>query len=128
MNRGAKLSFYGQDDSGRPIALDPQHPAHLNLANGNARVFLLFLGLAPGSGPDGDAAIADVRRAIMRARATFDRRAPKFTRRGSDTKRPGRCRVIESELDAAYLERRLHDLERFVEAVVERGASSVYWA
>jgi hypothetical protein len=109
--------------------LDHGDAAYLNLSNTNARAFLLlFLGLAPGVDLLGGVGMPEARRAIMRARATFDRRVARFTREGSDTKRPGRCRVIEGGIDEDYFQRRLDAFERFLDAVAERGARSVYWA
>jgi hypothetical protein len=46
--------------------------------------------------------MAEVRRAAIRARATFDRRVGTFTREGSDTKRSGGVRVIEGGIDVDY--------------------------
>jgi hypothetical protein len=63
----------------------------------------------------------------MRARATFDRHVGEFTREGSDTRRPGRCRVIEGGIDPDYFSMRLDSFERFLNAVAERGARSIWW-
>jgi hypothetical protein len=122
------VSFYGKRADGEPVMLDYEDPAYLNMASANARVFLLFLGLEPGEEPCGEVGMPEARRAVMRARATFDRRASQFTRPGSDTKRPGRVRVVQGGLDEDYLALRLDSFERFLGAVVERGATSVYWA
>ena len=70
----------------------------------------------------------EARRAVMRARATFERRADAFARTGSDTKRPGRARVVECGVDREYLSRRVDDFERFLNVVVDKGATSIYWA
>lgn len=102
--------------------------AHLNMASANARAFLQFLGIEPGDEPAGEITVPEARRAIMRARATFERHVGQFTREGSDTKRPGQCRVIEGAIDSGYLARRVDDFEHFLNAVVERGATSIYWA
>jgi hypothetical protein len=118
------VSFYGLKADNEPIMLDFEHAAHLNLAT---RMFLSFLGFEPGEGPDGEATIPDARRAIMRARATFDRRVSNFTREGSDTKRPGQLRVIEGGLGEDYHARRLDDFERFINTITEMGAVSFYW-
>jgi len=121
------VSFYGMTADREPIALDIEDPAHLNLANGKARSFLGFLGLEPGEDLYGETSLPEVRRAIMRARATFKRTVGCFAREGSDTMRPGRCRVVEGGIDAGYFARRLDDFERFLGAVAERGARSIYW-
>ncbi len=121
------VSFYGLTPNNEPIHLDFEDPNFLNLANGNARPFLLFLGLDPGEHLDGRASLPDARRAVMRARATFNRRVGGFTREGLNRKHPGRCRLIEGGIDADYFWERLAMFERFLIAVAERGASSIYW-
>ena len=122
-------TFYGQRADGTPIMLDIEDPAYLNLNFGNAYALLGLLGLDPGPGHlNGEATLPDCRRAVIRARATFERRAPQHTREGSDTKRPGRVRVIEGDLDVEGLERRLNNFEKFLNVVAEKGATSIYWA
>jgi hypothetical protein len=125
--RWVSTSFYGRRRDGTAVFLDVEDPRWLNFSCANARAFLAFLRLDPGPGPDGEATLPEVRRAVIRARATFDRRAPKFTRASSDTQSVGQCRVIVGGIEEAYFERRLGDFERFVDAVVERGATSIYW-
>lgn len=122
------VSFYGRGPNGKSVALDHEDPAHFNLSNANARAFLRFLVLEPGDEPSGEVGLPETRRAIMRARATFDRRVRGYTREGGDTKRPGRCRVIAAGIDAPYFARRLDDFERFLDAVAEKGARSIYWS
>jgi len=122
------IEFYGKKSSGEAIMLDFDHSAFLSMSSGNGRAFLEFLSIEPGSEPSGEITMPEARRAVMRARATFERRAPKFTREGSDTKRPGRARVIEGELGTEYFERRLDDFEKFLNAVASVGATSIYWA
>ncbi len=121
------VSFYGLDAEGRRITLDIAHPASLNMANGNARNVLEFLGLDPGDGPSGEVSLVEARRAVIRARATFGRRAPTFIRPPTDTRRPGRARVIVAGIDEDYLVRRLDDFERFLAAVATKGAISIRW-
>jgi hypothetical protein len=53
----------------------------------------------------------------MRARATFERRVWRYTREDSDTKLPGRCRMIERGVGADYFETRLDDFETFLGVV-----------
>ena len=121
------VTFYGRRTDGTSIALDIEDSRWLNFSSSNARAFLAFLKLDPGHGPDGEATLFEVRRAVIRARATFEQRAPKFTRVGSNTKHVGLCRVVVGGIDEVYLARRLDDFERFVEVVVEQGATSIYW-
>jgi hypothetical protein len=125
--RLVSTSFYGRRRDGSSIFLDIEDPRWLNFSCANARAFLLFLRIDPGPGPDGEATLPEVRRAVMRARATFDRRAPKFTRAGSDSQHIGACRVIVGGIDEAYLARRLDDFVTFVDVVVEMGAVAIYW-
>lgn len=54
----------------------------------------------------------EARRAILYARATFERRASKFTRASLDTKRSGHARVISGGIGEDYLARRVNDFER----------------
>jgi hypothetical protein len=121
------VTFYGMTADREHISLDLHHPAYLNLSSANARAFLLFLGLEPGPEPSGEAPLSEARRGIMRARATFARRVRGYTRKSSDTMRPGQCRVIEGGLDVAYFARRIDDFERFVDAVAAKGATLIYW-
>lgn len=122
------IEFYGKKTDGEPIMLDFEHPAFISMSNANGRAFLEFLGIDPGPEPAGEITMPEARRAVMRARATFERRAPQFTREESDTKRPGRARVIESGIDVEYFERRLNDFEKFLNAVAEHDAAFIYWA
>ena len=122
------VTFYGRRPDRETIALDLEDPAYLNMASGNARAFLLFLGLQPGDDLCGECTLSEARRAIIRARATFDRRVGGFTQGGSDTKRPGRCRVIAGGIGEGYFARRIDDFERFLNVVAEKGARSIWWA
>lgn len=120
------ITFYGKRSDGSMIRIPLDHPAHVNVANGNAIALLGLLGL--GDELQGDVSLPEARRAVIRARATFDRRAGGFTREPADVKRPGHARVIVAGIDVGYLDRRLADFERFVLFVAERGAVAVYWA
>jgi len=122
------VEFYGQKSDGAAIMLDFDHPAFISMSSSNGRAFLEFLGIEPGPEPAGEVTMPEARRAVMRARATFERRAPQFIREGSDTKKPGRVRVIEGGIGTDYFERRLDDFEKFLNAVAEAGATSIYWA
>jgi hypothetical protein len=121
------VTFYARRDNGSPIALDIEHPAYLNMASANARAFLLFLHVEPGDEPSGEIPIHEARRAIIRARATFDRRVGSFVRESSDTKRPGMVRVVVGGIDDAWFERRLADFERFLVVVGDLGATMIWW-
>lgn len=121
------VSFYARGADGGLIHLDLDDPAFLNMASANARLFLEFLRIEPGPDLDGEISLPDARRAVMRARATFDRRAPSFTREQSDVTRAGQARMITADLDVEYLGKRLDALQRFLDEVVERGAVSVLW-
>jgi hypothetical protein len=122
------VDFYGKDCHGLPIMLGHEHPDAINMSSGNGRAFLEFLGVEPGPEPYGELPMPLARRAVMRARATFGRRAGLFTRPSMDTQRLGLARVVIVGLDVDYLARRLDDFERFLNAVTERGAVSIYWA
>lgn len=108
------------------IRIPIDHPAHVNIANGNAVALLGLLGL--GDELQGEVSLPEARRAVIRARALFDRRAVGLTRGLADTKGPGHARVIVAGIDDNYLWRRLADFDRFVMFVAEKGAVSIYWA
>ena len=120
------ITFYGQRADGSIIKIPLDHSAHVNVANGNAVLLLGLLGL--GGELQGEVSLPVARRAVIRARATFDRRAGSFTREPGDVKRSGHARVIVAGIDTGYLVRRLADFERFVLFVAARGAVAVYWA
>jgi hypothetical protein len=121
------ITFYGRRRDGSSVFLDIEDPNWVNMASANARAFLALLGLDPGSGPEGEATLPQVRRAVIRARATFERRAPRFTRAPTETTPLGTCRVFVGGIDESYFERKLDDFEKFVDAVVEMGATSISW-
>lgn len=121
---------------------DPQDdltdPRNVNLANTNARAFLAFLDLQDQREDlYGEAPIPEVRRAIMRARATFHQRAyfvrspqiingsPRVNDDGSVELRP--VRVWIGGIDEEYLMRQLDKLEVLVEELAERGATHLGW-
>lgn len=120
------VTFYGTTIEGTRVSIPPEHPRFLNLANGNACKFLLFLGL--GDALCGEVRLPEARRAIIRTRASFDRRVHAFTRDSSDFKRPGKARVLTRGIDQEYFERRLDDFERFIDFLAESGAIGVQWA
>ena len=122
------VTFYGRRPDGSAVTLDIENAAYLNMNSANARAFLLFLGLEPGDEPYGETTMPEARRAVMRARATFDRNVGKFTREGSDTKKPGQCRVITGAIDESYFAMRLDAFEKLLAVVSAKGATSIYWA
>lgn len=121
------VTFYGLTADNQPIMLDFEDLAYLNMNNGNAHAFLAFLGLPGCDESSGDASVPDTRRAIIRARATFEKKVGNFTREGSDTKRPGRPRVLQGGIGEDYFAMRLDSFEKFLNVVVEKGATSIYW-
>jgi hypothetical protein len=120
------ITFYGQRADGSMIRIPLDHPAHMNIANGNAIALLGLLGL--GDELHGEVSLPEARRAVIRARATFDRRAGEFKREPADMMRPGQARVIVAGIDDNYLRRRLADFERFLLFVAEEAAVVAYWA
>lgn len=120
------ITFYGQRADGSMIRIPFDHPAHLNVANGNAVALLGLLRL--GQELQGQVSVPEARRAVIRARATFDRRAGGFTREPADVKRPGQARVIVAGIDDNYRRRRVDDFDRFFTFVAEKGAVSIHWA
>ena len=91
------ISFYGLAAGRRVVALDFE--ARLSLSREDACSWLKFLGLESGDGrePYGEVTMHDVRRALMR--------------------------VGNGSVSAS----RLADFESFINAVVEKGAISIYW-
>ena len=59
------VSFYGLTADRKPIGLDIEDPAHLNMASSNARAFLLFIGIEPGADPSGEVTMPEARRSVM---------------------------------------------------------------
>jgi hypothetical protein len=118
---------------------DLADPRNVNLANLNARAFLVFLGVQDQrEGLYGEVPIPEVRRAIIRARATFHQRARSFVRGseivhgkprvnhdGTVELRP--VRVWVGGIDEEYLMRQLDTLEVLVGELAERGATHLGW-
>jgi len=117
---------------------DFEDPRWMNLSCMNARTFLVFLGIEFGEDLYGEMPIPEIRRMILRARNTFDRRAPHFVRSpetihgtprsnpdGTVSLRP--IRVWIGGIDKDYLARQLDRLEVLVEALAERGATHLRW-
>ena len=108
----------------------------LNLANGNARAFLEFLGLYDDrAGIDGIVDMPTARRAVIRSRATFDRNVERHTRQ---EERQGHVvidgvthldipRLHIGGIDADYFTRRLADFASLVEGAAALGATHIGW-
>lgn len=121
------VTFSARRDDGSSISLDIEHPNFLNMSSANARAFLLFLNIEPGDEPSGSISIYEARRAVIMARATFERRVDAYVREGSDTKKPGMVRVVVGGMDEAYFQRRRDDFERFLGVVSEMRATTIWW-
>lgn len=104
-----------------------EHPAFLSFNVGNAAAVLGLLGLQCING-GGACTLPEARRAIMQAKARFERKAGEFTREGGDEKLPGRPRVIRGALDEDGLRMRIDRFEEFVNTMDRMGATSLYWA
>lgn len=109
----------------------------LNLANMNAVALLRFLGLPTEE--CGSASIAEARRAVMRASATFESRADEYVRpeereygaprdRGDGVIELRPLRFFGGGLDVDRMRSYLERLGRFIEIVAARGATHIYWA
>lgn len=105
----------------------------LNVANLNAAALLAFLGVLaepdqadlPNTTAGGSLSIPTMRRALIRARATFARRARAFTRE------PGHLRegcVYSGGLPLERLADYLSALERLCLVAQDRGGKRIHWA
>ena len=109
-------------------AADPVRPLWdaygLNWANGNARAVLGLLGLQ-GAADElwGEASIPDCRRAVMQARARFERRAGDFVREGGTIS----GRIFVTPLDRDDLAGRIDAFAAYVEAAAASGAAMISW-
>jgi hypothetical protein len=120
------VSFYGTRVDGTTVNVPFEHPTFMQLSNANARAFLMFLGL--GDTLCGEVSLPEARRAVIRARATFDRRVRAFTREVTDIKRPGQARVVTGGIDSDYFGARLDGFERLIVFLSEREAIRLCWA
>jgi hypothetical protein len=118
------VSFYGKGPNGC-VGVEDDDPT-MNLANTNAAAFLGLLEL-PTDELCGEVELAQVRRAVIKARATFGRKADAFTRESTDTKQPGRARIISMGLDRDQLKDYLDRFERLLTEFTARGCTEVYW-
>ncbi len=113
------------------LGLEYEHPAYLGLNMGNAHALLSLLGLARLRENDtqyGSCTMPEARRAILQARARFERTAHEHTREGSDTKRPGGARFVTKGLDEDGLKLRLDMFEEFVNTMDRMGADRIRWS
>jgi len=109
-------------------------PRYLNMANSTACTLLRFLGIADHV----EVAATDMRRAIVKARATFDSKVsrytcpeeitydgPRETEDGTTNLKPPRC--IHSAIDAEYIREKIDILEQLTIGLQERGATHITW-
>jgi hypothetical protein len=115
------IDFYGQKPDSTPIMLRHEHPRNLNMSNANARALLGLLGL-PFNDGYGAASVVDVRRAIMKARALFEKKADAFTEGPLDE-----SNYHFGGISKDYLRMRLDDLSSTVETLAGMGATIIYW-
>jgi hypothetical protein len=105
------IDFYGKTEAGGFVSLPHDHRAALNMSYGNASVVLGLFGLEIVDGY-GEAPVSRLREGLVTARAKL----PTLTER----ERYGRS--------CDYLEMRLEDLSRCIDALVALGAHTIYWA
>jgi hypothetical protein len=115
------IDIYGKKPDSTPIVLRYTHPSSLNLANVNACALLRLLGL-PFEQGYGEASVVDVRRAVIKAKALFEKKADAFTQEPVDE---GNYHFGGIRKD--YLRMRLDDLSSTVETLAGMGATIVYW-
>ncbi len=125
--------FSGECGSGMlavRLGLEYEHPAFFGLNMGNASAVLGLLGLLtpPNDSQYGACTMPEARRAILQARARFERTAHEHTREGSDTKRPGGARFVTKGLDEDGLKLRLDMFEEFVNTMDRMGAERIRWS
>jgi hypothetical protein len=109
----------------------------LSFASVPGRAILDLLGLANDE-LLGEATLPEFRRALIRARSTFDRRAVAFVEPTRvETGRPAErdgvvelrpVRVVWGGIDIEGLDRRLALLEEFAVAAVSAGATEIVWS
>lgn len=110
-------------------ALDDMHPDAVNWNNDNARLVFGLLGLISDNddGLCGECELPKFRRAIVRARALFDKRAPRFTREAETGRGARGCRYFMGGCSVEQLRQKVDQAERFALAVEKRGATHVTW-
>lgn len=114
-----------RDDSDKP---------YVNWCNGNAYTMLKVLGLRGADG--GSVAIAEARRAVIRATSRSDLNAyarpdeclygaPRADENGAIELRP--LRVVSMGLDVEAIQERITQFAEFVEESARRGATRIWW-
>ncbi len=97
----------------------------MNLANGNAVILLTALGVEPNPyGLIGQLTIPEARRALIRARNVD---TSGLARVPSDTKPPGKVRIIAAGCDASQLERYLVRFEDLIFHAERAGCETIEW-
>lgn len=110
------------------LGLTYEHPAFLSFSLANARAVFGLL-MLPFDGAYGECTMPEARRAIMQARARFERNAPAHTREGGEEPpRSNRPRVIRGGLDEDGLRERLDRFEAFVDTMARMGADRLVWS
>jgi hypothetical protein len=104
------VDIYGKRADGTAILLRYDHPRSLNMNNVNARAVLELLGLPCDEGCYGEADIHTVRRAIIKARALFHKKA------------------VHTSISRSYIMHKLTKLSETVETLGGMGATHIYWA
>jgi len=123
----------------KSVNLPFEHPAWTKWANGNAHLVLELLGL---KGEDvegelyGQVTVAEARRAVIRARATFARVVPGLVReecqeRVAVKREDGtvelRTKVWVGGVDAGYFKRQVDQFEACVSVLAVKGATHIAW-
>ena len=119
------------------VDFDLDDPQLINWSNGNAAILFELLGL--GRSSFGEAPMPEMRRAIVRARATIGSRGPRFERPEIVTYGPPRenadgtielrpMRVWSTGLDVEGMRVRLDAFERAIHELARRGATHITWA
>jgi hypothetical protein len=100
-----------------------------NMANGNASAFLRLLAipLDDESGLCGSLPMADMVRAVQRARASFEYRVDAVTCAPSEGRGAQGCRFFSGGVDESYFVRRLAEFSELLADWIELGADGVSW-
>jgi hypothetical protein len=122
------ISFYGVDSTtiSRGCARMVGEDDALNLANENACALLGLLELPRE--PHGNVPIPEARRAIIKARALFDRKADAFTRKADEGHGVQGARFFVAALDSVKLQNYLERFAHLVERFAGQGCTHIYWA
>lgn len=100
------IIFYGKRANGVVLRLDFEDTGYFTLSNDDGIAFLSSLGFKPGDEFElaGEVAVPMARRAIMKARATLDRK-----------------------VDREHFKIQLDSFELFLNVAVEKGATTIFW-